>query len=91
MLEPSSSCIDIDPETAELVQVLSTDPLQTESVTTLLTIENLRRLEDEARCAGTSRQAFQRIMSARRLLGDRTQYGPTKDLTYRPDTIEYLE
>jgi hypothetical protein len=34
-------------------------------------IEDLRRLEEEASFAGASRQTFQKIASAQRLLGDK--------------------
>lgn len=40
------------------------------------TIEQLRRLEDLARNKGDSRQAIQKIMSARRILGDYEDFGP---------------
>lgn len=68
--------VDIDQETSSLVQELSAEDIQNRSVAALVTTERLRRLEDEARCSGTSRQAFQKIASARRLLGDRAHFGP---------------
>ena len=67
--------VDIDHETASLVQDLSAEAPGSRSVAVLLAVERLRRLEDEARCLGTSRQAFQKIASARRLLGDRAYFG----------------
>jgi len=70
------SVVDIDQETSSLVQELSAEDIQNRSVASLVTTERLRRLEDEARCSGTSRQAFQKIASARRLLGDRAHFGP---------------
>lgn len=70
------SVVDIDQETSSLVQELSAEDIQNRSVAALVTTERLRRLEDEARCSGTSRQAFQKIASARRLLGDRAHFGP---------------
>jgi len=41
-----------------------------------LMVERLRRMEDEARLDGADRQTLQRIMSGRRLLGDRADLGP---------------
>lgn len=70
---------DIDSETAWLVQQLVQDGPEPAAAATILTIEKLRRLEDVARNAGTSRQAFQKIVSARRILGDRVDLGPIPD------------
>lgn len=39
-------------------------------------IEDLRRLEEEASFTGASRQTFQKIASARRLLGDKEPVSP---------------
>ncbi len=61
---------DVDPETAWLVEQLVQDGPDLGAAATILTIEKLRRLEDLARHAGTNRQAFQKIVSARRILGD---------------------
>ena len=68
--------IDIDRETTALVLELQSEAPERRGVSAAVTIEQLRRLEEEARCAGTSRQAFQKITSARRLLGDRVHFGP---------------
>lgn len=68
--------IDIDHETASLVQDLHAEAPESRGVVALITTERLRRLEEEARCLGASRQAFQKIASARRLLGDRYHFGP---------------
>ncbi|AWN38466.1 hypothetical protein [Methylobacterium radiodurans] len=70
---------DIDPETAWLVQRLVREGSVFGDTATILTIEKLRRLEDLARRAGTSRQAFQKIASARRILGDHAELGPIPD------------
>lgn len=70
--------VDIDQETAALVQELSAEPPQDRGAAILITMERLRRLEEEARLSGTSRQAFQKIASARRLLGDKAHFGPFK-------------
>ncbi len=42
----------------------------------MATVETLRRLEHLARSSGSSRQAFQKSLSARRILGDHTYLGP---------------
>jgi len=76
MQTASPRAVDLDRETSTLVTKLRSEPLEDRGVAGALTIERLRRLEEEARCSGTSRQAFQKITSARRLLGDRVQFGP---------------
>ena len=70
--------IDIDHETASLVQQLSTEAHNEPGAASFVTAERLRRLEEEARFSGTSRQAFQKISSARRLLGDKAHFEPFK-------------
>ena len=70
--------IDIDHETASLVQQLSIEAHHERGAAASVTAERLRRLEEEARFAGTSRQAFQKITSARRLLGDEARFEPFK-------------
>jgi stage V sporulation protein SpoVS len=62
--------VDVDEHTAWLVQQLVNNGPRSAEAATALTIEKLRRLEDLARNAGTNRQALQKIMSARRVLGD---------------------
>ncbi|MHC2017775.1 hypothetical protein [Methylobacterium sp. CM6247] len=76
MLSATRNVIDIDFEMASLVQELSAEAVEDRGAAALITTERLRRLEDEARCSGTSRQAFQKIASARRLLGDKAHFGP---------------
>ena len=70
--------IDMDRETTALVTELLTAAPEHRGVAGAVTVERLRRLEEEARCSGTSRQALQRITSARRLLGDQAHFGPFK-------------
>jgi stage V sporulation protein SpoVS len=71
----SKNLIDLDDHTAWLVQQLvSNNPTSAEAATAL-TIEKLRRLEDLARNSGANRQAFQKILSARRVLGDHADLG----------------
>lgn len=72
---------DVDPETAWLVEQLVQDGPDSREAATILTIEKLRRLEDLARHAGTNRQAFQKIVSARRILGDHAEFGPIPDFS----------
>ncbi len=79
---------DVDSETAWLIQQLVQDGPEPAAAATILTIEKLRRLEDLARNAGTSRQAFQKIVSARRVLGDRADFGPAPD--FFDDALAYL-
>jgi hypothetical protein len=43
-----------------------------------LMVERLRRMEDEARLGRTDRQTLQRIISARRVLGGRMDFGPVR-------------
>ena len=64
----------IDDETTCLVQTLAGDAGRSEAAASLL-VERLRRLEEEARLQGAGRQALQKIMSARRVLGDRADFG----------------
>jgi hypothetical protein len=71
----STDLIDLDDHTAWLVQHLAIAGPASAEAATALTIEKLRRLEDLARRAGTDRQAFQKILSARRVLGDHADLG----------------
>jgi hypothetical protein len=64
----------IDDETIWLVQTLAGEAEGSDAAIGLL-VERLRRLEDEARLEGAGRQALQKIMSARRVLGDRVDFG----------------
>jgi hypothetical protein len=70
--------VHLDSATTQLVQSLAQEKLGNQHAATILTIERLRRLEDLARCGGGSRQDLQRIMSARRILGDRADLGPSE-------------
>lgn len=60
-----------------LVRTLVEDNATSEVAVSLM-VERLRRMEDEARLAGADRQTLQRIMSARRVLGDRVEFGPPR-------------
>lgn len=68
---------DISKETSALVRVLA-EEADTSGATVCGMVEHLRRLEDQARLEGASRQALQKIMSARRVLGDRLDFGRAK-------------
>ena len=70
----SENTIDLDQATSSLVVALASEKTDHLSTAALVTIERLRRLEEDARFAGTTRQALQKIASARRLLGDRGAY-----------------
>jgi hypothetical protein len=65
---------DIDAETTELVRNLAKDATPAGAAVGQM-VERLRRLEDEARQEGAGRQTLQKLMSARRVLGDRTVLG----------------
>ena len=67
--------VTFDDETARQVQRLAEDGAERSGAAVSHMVERLRRLEDEARCVGGSRQTFQKIMSARRVLGDRVTIG----------------
>ncbi|KAA0111683.1 hypothetical protein CIW48_30755 [Methylobacterium sp. P1-11] len=67
--------VDLDDHTAWLVQQLARNGPVSAQAATAPTIEKLRRLEDLARNAGADRQAFQKILSARRVLGDHADLG----------------
>ena len=71
----SKNLIDLDDHTAWLVQQLVSNGPTSAEAATALTIEKLRRLEDLARNSGANRQAFQKILSARRVLGDHADLG----------------
>jgi hypothetical protein len=73
----SKNLIDLDDHTAWLVQQLVSNGPTSAEAATALTIEKLRRLEDLARNCGADRQAFQKILSARRVLGDHADLGRT--------------
>jgi hypothetical protein len=64
----------IDDETTWLVQTLADDAHAPSAAVGML-IERLRRLEEEARLERAGRQTLQKIMSARRVLGDRIDFG----------------
>jgi len=51
-----------------------------------LLVERLRRLEEVAHLEGAGRQALQKIMSARRVLGDRIDFGRI-EVTFAPEEI----
>ncbi|HEX8413145.1 MAG TPA: hypothetical protein VF637_04585 [Sphingomicrobium sp.] len=65
---------ELDHATSSFIVALATEKADHPSTAALLTIERLRRLEEDARCLGTTRQTLQKIRSARRLLGDRAEY-----------------
>ena len=75
MLNSDQPACELDTETASLVASLANEPSEYLSTVALRTIERLRRLEEEARLSGTSRQTFQKIVSARRVLGDHVEFG----------------
>lgn len=73
----------IDDETTWLVEALAKDPQASEAAVGLM-VERLRRLEEAARLEGASRQMLQRLMSARRVLGDRVDLA-SAGTRYAPD------
>ena len=66
---------ELDPATSALVVRLAADNMKYASTAALGAIERLRRLEEVARCSGTTRQTLQKINSARRVLGDHHEFG----------------
>ncbi|WP_162596061.1 hypothetical protein [Methylobacterium sp. 17Sr1-1] len=68
--------VELDGELSDLVLELAHDHDASCDALTVRTIEELRRLEDLARHSGDNRQTLQKIMSARRILGDRVDFGP---------------
>ena len=71
MLTDAPNAFSLDDETCWISTTRAEGGLVPHGAATAQMIERLRRLEDQARCAGASRQTFQRLASARRLLGDR--------------------
>jgi hypothetical protein len=67
----------LNEETTFQVQTL-VDNADTSGAAVGLMVERLRRLEEEARLEGAGRQTLQKIMSARRVLGDRLDFGRVK-------------
>lgn len=59
----------IDAETTAIVQALAGDEGPPGAAVGQM-VERLRRLEEEARLEGAGRQTLQKLMSARRVLGD---------------------
>ena len=78
MLNCDPQASELDRETVLFIAGLAADATDVPSTAALVTIEHLRRLEDTARSAGTSRQSLQIIMSARRVLGDMDDLGHFK-------------
>ncbi|WP_455989191.1 hypothetical protein [Methylorubrum extorquens] len=67
----NSAPVSLDGETDLLAQLLLGRGVYGRDAAVSRIIEDLRRLEEEASFAGASRQTFQKIASARRLLGDK--------------------
>lgn len=66
----------LNDETTWLVQTLAKEPDPSDAAVGLM-VERLRRMEDEARLNGGDRQTLQKLASARRVLGDPADLGPT--------------
>ena len=65
-----------DLELTDLVEALARDAYAPDA-SVCLTVERLRRLEEEARLGDGDRQTLQKLASARRILGDRLDLGKT--------------
>lgn len=63
-----------DIELTDLVRALAREA-DASDASVCLTIERLRRLEDEARLGDGDRQTLQKFVSARRILGDKVDLG----------------
>ncbi len=71
-MEPADAAsVAFDREAGLLAQLLAGEGVYGRDAAVSRIIEDLRRLEEEASFAGASRQTFQKIESARRLLGDK--------------------
>lgn len=79
--------IDIDGELSTTILELAHDHTASFDALTVRTIEELRRLEDLARNSGEDRQVLQKIMSARRILGDRVDFEPIEPLGLPQDGV----
>ena len=76
--------INLDDHTTWLVCHLAANGPASAKAATALTIEKLRRLEDLARNGGADRQEIQKILSARRVLGDNVRLGPEPSFAQNP-------
>ena len=73
-----------DIELTDLVEALARDA-DAPDASVCLTVERLRRLEEEARLGSGDRQTLQKLASARRILGDRHDLGkPTSPASRAP-------
>src|SRR4051794_17943539 len=77
-------CVDVDQEADSLLRDIERDKRNQSGTAALVAIEKLRRLEHLARCAGGSRQTFQKILSARRILGDSADLGSAAAFSQGP-------
>lgn len=66
---------DLDDETIQLVHNMRMEGALDASASRIFMIERLRTLEDFMRVRGATRQVFQKISSARRILGDKYGFG----------------
>lgn len=73
-MQQHNDSFELDSATSSFVVGLATEATAQPSTAALVTIERLRRLEDEVRCSGTTRQTLQKIGSARRILGDQAEF-----------------
>lgn len=85
-----SMLVDVDEHTVWLVQQLVSNGPHSAEAATALTIEKLRRLEDLVRNAGANRQVLQKILSARRVLGDCADLGQAPAFTGDVDSIRLV-
>jgi hypothetical protein len=67
--------VELDPTTSSRIVELAAEKADHKSTAALVMIERLRRLEEDARCLSATRQTLQKITSARRILGDRAEFG----------------
>ncbi|WP_238193408.1 hypothetical protein [Methylobacterium frigidaeris] len=69
---------DLDDETIQLVHDMRMEGALDAGASRLFMIDRLRRSEDFMRVRGATRQDFQKISSARRILGDKGGFGKIK-------------
>jgi hypothetical protein len=84
VMDVRAKVIDLDDHTTWLVRHLADNGPASAEAATALAIEKLRRLEDLARNSGADRQVFQKILSARRVLGDDLRLGPEPSFAQDP-------
>jgi hypothetical protein len=74
----------LDDAMAGLVQALAEDADAPDAAVDRM-VERLRRMEEAAKLGGSDRQTLQKLASARRVLGDPVEVGPSLRVPLVPD------